>query len=64
MDGDGKHIGGQGLWGHCNSKCPTDLSKNTFGFITLNIRSVIKYHHIATDVYSYIEFCIFERRRY
>ena len=41
VDGDGKHIGGQGLWGHCNSKCPTDLSKNTFGFITLNIRLVI-----------------------
>merc|ERR1712110_61215 len=26
VDGDGKHIGGQGLWGHCNSKCPTDLN--------------------------------------
>ena len=26
VDGDGKHIGGQGLWGHCNSKCKTDAS--------------------------------------
>ena len=41
MDGDGKHIGGQGLWGHCNSKCPTDLSKNIFVFITLNLRLAI-----------------------
>jgi len=26
VDGDGKHIGGQGLWGHCNSKCKTDAN--------------------------------------
>ena len=28
VDGDGKHIGGQGLWGHCSSKCKIDQSMN------------------------------------
>jgi len=26
VDGDGKHIGGQGLWGHCSSRCKTDAN--------------------------------------
>ena len=62
MDGDGKHIGGQGLWGHCNSKCPTDLSKNIFGFVISNLK--LKHRHIAIDLYSYFQFHIFKRRWY
>ena len=27
VDKDGNHIEKQGLWGHCNSKCPVDSSK-------------------------------------
>ena len=30
VDKDGNHIEKQGLWGHCNSKCPVDSSKNVF----------------------------------
>ena len=57
MDGDGKHIGGQGLWGHCNSKCPTDLSKNIFGFVILNLKLNIAilqliFTHIFNFIYS------------
>ena len=30
VDKDGNHIEKQGLWGHCNSKCPVDSSKYMF----------------------------------
>ena len=36
VDKDGNHIEKQGLWGHCNSKCPVDSSKNVF-YDLLNI---------------------------
>ena len=27
VNGNGEHIGGQGLWGHCSSSCTTDFSE-------------------------------------
>ena len=48
VDGNGKHIGGQGLWGHCSSRCKTDSSKK---FINLHY-SYSKY--VFNIIYIYI----------
>ena len=28
VDTIGQHVGNQGFWGHCNTNCPSDLSKD------------------------------------